>query len=165
MDVRRWILWVLIVVKRLLLWFWKSFLMLDILSWQLELSDLLADVERVTSSTETIWTVLQRFGPLFEIVIRLYLSWHIFTACISVCFFSGIDCLSPLVLCYDSRDYTSSDQALWFSVLIETSFFVLLYIFSLRIPWAICSSCLKKNNQAAILSLIFLNAYHCVFCL
>lgn len=48
--------------------------MLDILSWQLKLSDLLADVERVTSSTETIWTVLQRFGPLFEIVIRLYPS-------------------------------------------------------------------------------------------
>lgn len=130
MDVKKWILWVLIVVKRLLLWFWKSFLMLDILSWQLELSNLLADVERVTSSTETIiWTVLQRFGPLFEIVVHIYPSWHIFTACISVCFFSGIDCLSPLVLCYDSRDYTSSDQALYLGFSSDRNiFFVFLYI-------------------------------------
>lgn len=48
--------------------------MLDIFSQQLELSDLLADVERVTPSTETIWNVLQRFGPLFEIMIPLYPS-------------------------------------------------------------------------------------------
>lgn len=162
-DVKKWILWVLIVVKRLLLWFWKSFLILDILSWRLELSDLLADVERVTSSTETIWTVLQRFCSLFKIVIRLYPPWHIFTSCISACFFSDIDCLSPLVFCYDSRDYACSDQALvWFPVLIETSLFTLLYIFSL---WALCSFCLIKIDQAMRLSLVFLNVYHCGFCL
>lgn len=144
-DVKEWILWVLIVVKRLLLWFWKSFLMLDILSWQLELSDLLADVKRVTPSTETIWPVLQRFCPLFKIAIHLYPSWHIFTACIPACLFSGIDWLSPLVFCYDSRDYTCSDQALWFPVLIETSLFVLLYVFSYQILWDLFFFCLKKN--------------------
>lgn len=131
-DVKKWILWVFIVVKRLLLWFWKSFLILDILSWQLELSDLLADVERVTSSTETIWTVLQRFCSLFKIVIRLYPPWHIFTACISACFFSGIDCLSPLVFCYDSRDYICSDQALCLvsSSDRNISFCLTVYIFT-----------------------------------
>lgn len=144
-DVKEWIPWVLIVVKRLLLWFWKSFLMLDILYWQLELSDLLADVERVTPSTETIWTVLQRFCPFFKIAIRLYPSWHVFTACISACFFSGVYCLSPLFLCYDSRDYTCSDQTL---CLVSSSdkniSFVLLYIFWIQSVWALSSFCLKK---------------------
>lgn len=146
MDVKKWILWVLIVVKRLLLWFWKSFLMLDILSWQLELSDLLADVERVTSSTETIRTVFQRFGPLFEIVIHLYPSWHKFTACNSVCFFSGIDCLSLLVLCYDSRDYTSSDQALslFFSSDRNIFFCLTVYIFTANSVSFMCFSSLRK---------------------
>lgn len=133
----------------------KIFLMLDILSWQLELSDLLADVERVTPSTETIWTVLQRFCPLFKIAIHLYPSWHIFTACISACFFSGMDWLSPLIFCHDSRDYTCSDQALCLISSSDTNIsFCLLYIFSHQILWALCSFCLKKINQAMRLSLV-----------
>lgn len=158
MDVKEWILWVFIVVKRLLLWFWKSFLMLDVLSWQLELSDLLADVERVTSSTETIWTVLQRFCCLFKIVIRLYPPWHIFTACISACFFSGIDCLSPLVFVMTAEIiHVLTKLSVWFPVLIETSLFVLLYVFWIKNLWSLYSFFFLKNiNQAMRLSLVSL---------